>query len=487
MSDSLRLYPLFSPEAFDWPLPSDSVTFCYFFSQSDLDSVPILHSQGALQLTSQHRPTTFLISIYVGAEQDSGFEWVEDKGLGSAVFWLGTEGLEGEVGQRLGVQETPQFLVVVGDRVDQRLSTFPEDLRTLIPPEAIPAEITERVTYASMAAYLQGEDTTQVSEAFNDIARSNPQMSLRGVSTVITLLSDRYQLDLSEAVQWFASPRYGSEDLEDIIDINNVTEDMFKRRVRNFCLYKVSAGSSPHEDPPAGFEEAAPVEIGPGHYEELKALLAKVSGFFGNRGKTVKREPVQADPRDAQIMHLTLSLSEKDALIQRLQRELEDRNKEIASLRVKSQPPPPASPAAPSKTPKSSGSHLSIPTAQSAPPVSAPTETLAVAVPKDEFDFWKYGQEEEWDTAQAHPPKFEEIAAAKGLWIVTAETQGIGPSIKDLRMLKQQAKSRKGALPPLSNAPAGPERRVGSHLGAKKTKPMEKVFGSAGKLVAGKG
>lgn len=485
MSDSLRLYRIFSSEAFDWPLPSDSVTFCYFFSHSDLDSVPKLHSQGALQLTSHSLPTTFLISVYVGPEQDTGFEWVEEKELGSAVFWIGTEGLEAEVCQRLGVQETPLFLVIVGDQVSQRLSTFPEDLRTLIPSEAVPAEITERVTYASMAVYLQGEDTAQVTDAFNDIARSNPQMSLRGVSAVIAILSDRYGLDLSEAVAWFASPRYGSEDFEDVIDISNITEDMFKRRIRNFCLYKANADQSPQEEQSA-LKEAEPVEIGPGNYEELRAILASVSGFFGKWRKSVKREEqVQVDTRDEQIRNLTLSVSRKDALIEQLQRELEDRNIEIAALRVKSQPPPPSQ-VLPTP-PKSSGSHLSLPTVQSAPPVSGPVETLAVAVPKDEFDFWKYGQEEEWDTAQTHPPKFEDIAAAKGLWIVTAETQGIGPSIKDLRMLKQQAKTRKGALPPLPNAPTGPERRVGSHLGAKKTKPMEKVFGSAGKLVAGKG
>ena len=486
MSDSLRLYRLFSPEAFDWPLPSDSVTFCYFFSQTDQESVIALHAQGALQLSSHYRPTTFLISIYVGAEQDTGFEWVEEKGLQSAVFWIGTEGMEAEVARRLGVTETPQFVVMAGDQVNDRLSTFPEDLRSLVPAEALPAEITETVSYGSLAEYLLGTDTTQITEAYNEIAHSNPQISLRAISTLITVLSDRYQLDLSEAVQWFASPRYGSEDFEDVIDINNVTEEMFKRRLMNFCLYKANAEFNPvqPEEVQAEPKEEEMEELDPGNYDELRALLAVFSGFFGNSKKPVKREePTKADPRDAQILHLTATLREKEALIEQLQRELEERNKAIAALRTKQQIPPP-SPMA--KSPKSSSSHLTVPTAKSAP-VSGPVETLVVAAPKDEFDFWKYGQEDEWDNAQANPPKFEEIAAAKGLWIVTAETQGIGPSIKDLRMLKQQAKTRKGALPPLPNAPAGPERRVGSHLGGKKPKPMEKVFGSAAKLVAGKG
>jgi len=455
MSGALQLYRLFSPEAVDWPLPLDSVTLCYFFSQLDVDSVPQLLTQGALQLAAH--PTTSLLGIYVGPEQEAGFEWVEEA---ATVLWIGPEGLGSEVSIRLGVEGTPQLVVIVGDQATQRLSTFPQDLLPLLPSQVLPAEVTETFTYVSLAEHLQGQDTTQVTDAYQDIARANSQMSLREISTLITALSERYQVDLSEGIQWFSAPRYGSADFEDLIDVSNITEGMFKQRLKNFCIYKSNAQ----------LNESQPAEVYTGNYEELRALLSIFVGFTGSTGK---KEPAKVDTRDAEIVNLTRSVSEKEQIIEQLKRELAERNTELAVLQAELEER--IVPIVREPTPQSS---FSIPTAESAP---AAIQTESLALPRDEFDFWKFGQEEERNPSNA--PKFEEIAAAKGLWILTAESQGLGPSIKDLRMRKQQAKTRKGTLPPLQHAPAGPER----HAAGKKTKPVEKGLGSAGKLVPGKG
>lgn len=462
MSTSLFLYRISSAEAFDWAIPLDSVTFCYFFSQPDINSVAALHSQGAIQLATHH-PTPFLISIYVGPQLETGFEWVEEQGLSEAVFWIGPEGLESEVSKKLGVEETPLLIVTMGDQVKQRFKELPEDLRPLIPCEILPMNATEMLTYESLAEYLKGEDITDITAAYRDIARVNPQMGLREISTLIAILSDLYQLDLSESSPWFASPRYGDD--EDLIDPSNITEDMFVQRLKKFCLSKANAGLNL-------IQSAELLEGNPGNYEELKALLDMFGDLVGKTGEaSVKiRESEKSDLKDTEIMDLTVRISEKEHIIEQLKRELAARNTEITAIHAEIQESLASIVAAP--TPQSSNS---TPAAQS-PPTVHPIKSQEVAKPKDEVDFWKFGQEEEPNPPVI--PRFDEIAAAKGLWILTAEAQGIGPSIKDWR--GQQVKGRKRTLPPLQNDPVGPRRRTASRVTVKK-KSMEKVQAVAGK------
>ena len=434
MSTSLPLYHISSAEALDWPVPLGSVTFCYFFSQPDINSAAALHSQGAIQLAT-HNPTPFLISIYVGPQLETGFEWVEEQGLGAAVFWMGPEGLGSDVSKRWGVEETPLLVVTMGDQVEQRLKEVPEDLRPLIPCQILPLNVTEMRTYESLAEYLKGKDIPDISAAYRDIARANPQMGLREISTLITILSDQYQLDLSESLRWFASPRYGND--EDLIDPSNITEDMFIRRLKSFCLYTASADLSLSQS----------AEGNPGNYQELKALLALFGGLVGKTDEeSVKiSEFEKPDHKDTEITDLTARISEKEHMIEQLKRELAARNTEIAAIHTEIQESLASIVAVP--TPQSSNS---IPITQSAPPI----QSAEVAKPK-EADFWRFGQEEE--PSSSIIPRFDDIAAAKGLWIITAEAQGIGSGLRNWRA---QVKGRKRTLPPLLNDPSGSERRI---------------------------
>ena len=140
------------------------------------------------------------------------------------------------------------------------------------------------------------------------------------------------------------------------------------------------------------------------------------------------------------------------------------------------------------------------------PPPSQPVGIAqTLAIPQDEYDFWKYGQEEDWEMPQSHPPKFEDIAAAKGLWIVTAESAGLA-NTKDLSVKYAKSKSplrgrNKPPLPPLPDAPKVPycshsegkrlpmppsKLATKSSLKSNSNKQLDKTFSNAGKLVMGK-
>ena len=139
---SLRLCSLTSSEPFDWPLATDALTFCYFFSDLEIETVPRLHDLSDDQLGKPGLKQVFVMAIYTGelvAEDD--FAWVQERDLATFVFWTGPMGLKAEVCGKYGVTEAPAFLVLNGGDVVERLRTFPDDLLSLLPtptPDASP-------------------------------------------------------------------------------------------------------------------------------------------------------------------------------------------------------------------------------------------------------------------------------------------------------------------------------------------------------------
>jgi hypothetical protein len=310
------------------------------------------------------------------------FPWA--KTCSQFVYWAGPAGLETALCLRYGVNRTPALLILDGGQVIRRLASLPEDWNDL--PKA---------TYRSLVAGLEAGQSPICEEIYEKY-RSG-EGGLEGLMSVLEGISEEIKLDLQGAVLHLT--------VQGTSDAQNIPQEQFMKRLKEYCESQLNKDK----------------------YAELKHICKGVAGGIGRFAKSIGIGETQRNleqsllSANAKISQQAVEIQEKEETIARLQRELADSKAEIAILKAPPRPPTPP--------------ELPIP-GPAAPPED------------DEYRFWKYEKEDDWDPMQhhPHPSKFEEIAKAKGLWLMTAETTGVVDS-SDLG-LKLFSKKKKTSYGP---------------------------------------